>query len=223
MTQAGRMFLVLLGVPGAGKGTQARLLEAKLGIPQISTGDLFRYNLKNQTELGLLAKSYMDRGELVPDEVTIMMVKDRLTREDCAKGAIFDGFPRNLEQAVALDEMTAPYGGIRRVLMFKLEDEEAMRRITGRRTCKTCGTVYHVDYHPPKVEGKCDLDDGELIQRDDDKPETVKTRLYVYYKQTSPLEGYYFAKGLLTRVDGTQPIEKVQEELLSLLQSEPVA
>lgn len=223
MTQAGRMFLVLLGVPGAGKGTQARLLEAKLGIPQISTGDLFRYNLKNQTELGLLAKSYMDRGDLVPDEVTILMVKDRLTREDCQKGAIFDGFPRNLQQAVALDEMTADYGGIRRVLLFNLEDDEAMRRVTGRRTCKSCGTVYHVDYNPPKVEGKCDLDGGELIQRDDDKPETVKARLYVYYKQTSPLVGYYFAKSLLTEVDGTQPIDKVQEELLLLLQSEAVA
>lgn len=217
------MYLVLLGVPGAGKGTQARLLEAKLGIPQISTGDLFRYNMKNQTELGLLAKSYMDRGELVPDEVTILMVQDRLQQEDCQKGAIFDGFPRNLTQAVALDQMTAAHGGIRRVLLFNLDDEEAMRRITGRRTCKICGTVYHVDYNPPKVEGKCDLDGGELVQRDDDKPETVKTRLYVYYKQTSPLVGYYFAKGLLTEVDGTQPIEAVQEDLLALLQSEPVA
>jgi adenylate kinase len=223
MTQAGRMFLVLLGVPGAGKGTQARLLETKLSIPQISTGDLFRYNLKNQTELGLLAKSYMDRGDLVPDEVTILMVQDRLQQEDCQKGAIFDGFPRNLKQAIALDEMTAADGGIRRALLFNLEDDEAMRRVTGRRTCKVCGTVYHVDYNPPKVEGKCDREGGELIQRDDDKPETVKARLYVYYKQTSPLVGYYFAKNLLTEIDGTQPIEKVQEELLTLLQSESVA
>jgi adenylate kinase len=223
MTQAGRMFLVLLGVPGAGKGTQARLLETKLGIPQISTGDLFRYNLKNQTELGLLAKSYMDRGQLVPDEVTILMVQDRLTRDDCKKGAIFDGFPRNLTQAVALDQMTVADGGVRRVLMFDLSDEEAMRRITGRRTCKLCGHAYHIEYNPPKVEGICDIEGGELIQRDDDKPETVKTRLYVYYKQTSPLVGYYFAKGLLTEVDGTQEIDKVQEDLLALLQSEPVA
>ncbi len=223
MTQAGRMFLVLLGVPGAGKGTQARLLETKLSIPQISTGDLFRYNLKNQTELGLLAKSYMDRGDLVPDEVTILMVQDRLQQEDCQKGAIFDGFPRNLKQAIALDEMTAADGGIRRALLFNLEDDEAMRRVTGRRTCKVCGTVYHVDYNPPKVEGTCDREGGELIQRDDDKPETVKARLYVYYKQTSPLVGYYFAKNLLTEIDGTQPIETVQEELLTLLQSESVA
>jgi len=223
MTQAGRMFLVLLGVPGAGKGTQARLLEMKLGIPQISTGDLFRYNLKNQTELGLLAKSYMDLGQLVPDEVTILMVQDRLTRDDCKKGAIFDGFPRNLSQAVALDQMTAADGGVRRVLMFDLSDEEAIRRITGRRTCKICGHAYHVEYNPPKVEGICDIDGGELIQRDDDKPETVATRLYVYYKQTSPLVGYYFAKGLLTEVDGTQEIDKVQEDLLALLLSGPVA
>lgn len=223
MTQAGRMFLILLGVPGAGKGTQARLLETELGIPQISTGDLFRYNLKNQTELGLLANSYMERGALVPDEVTIMMVQDRLTREDCANGAIFDGFPRNLNQAVALEKMLAADGGVRRTLLFNLDDDEAMRRITGRRTCKVCGTVYHIDYNPPKVEGVCDKDGGELIQRDDDKPETVKTRLYVYYKQTSPLVGYYFAKELLTEVDGTQPIEDVQAELLALLKSEPVA
>lgn len=223
MTQARRTFLVLLGVPGAGKGTQARLLEAELGIPQISTGDLFRYNLKNQTELGLLAKSYMDRGELVPDEVTILMVQDRIQQEDCQKGAIFDGFPRNLNQAVALDQMTEADGGIRRVLLFNLEDDEAMRRITGRRTCKVCGTAYHIDYNPPQVEGKCDLDGGELIQRDDDKPETVRTRLYVYYKQTSPLIGYYFAKGLLTEIDGTQPIDEVQKQLLTVLQSEPVA
>jgi len=223
MTQAGRMFLVLLGVPGAGKGTQARLLETKFGVPQISTGDLFRYNLKNQTELGLLAKSYMDRGELVPDEVTILMVQDRLTREDCQKGAIFDGFPRNLTQAVALDQMTAGDGGVRRVLLFNLDDDEAMHRITGRRTCPVCGTVYHVDYNPPKVAGKCDNEGADLVQREDDKPETVKTRLYVYYKQTSPLVGYYFAKSLLTDIDGTQEIEKVQQDLLALLQSEPVA
>jgi adenylate kinase len=150
-------------------------------------------------------------------------VQDRIQREDCQKGAIFDGFPRNLKQAVALDQMTVADGGIRRVLMFNLDDEEAMRRITGRRTCPICGTVYHVDYNPPKVEGMCDLEGAELVQRDDDKPETVKTRLYVYYKQTSPLVGYYFAKGLLTEIDGTQPIDEVQKQLLAVLQSEPVA
>lgn len=217
MVQAERLYLVLLGVPGAGKGTQASLLEDALAIPQISTGDLFRYNLKNQTELGVLAKSYMDRGDLVPDEVTIRMVEERLQREDCAKGAIFDGFPRNLAQAVALDQLTAVHGGIRRVLLISLEDDEAMRRITGRRVCRTCGAVYHVDFNPPRVEGVCDLDGGELYQRDDDKPETVRNRLFVYYKQTAPLVGYYFAKGLLTEVDGSQPIETVQAALLAAL------
>jgi adenylate kinase len=217
MTQARRLYLVLLGVPGAGKGTQARLLEETLGIPQISTGDLFRYNMKNQTELGRLAKSYMDRGDLVPDEVTIRMVEDRLQREDCRAGAIFDGFPRNLKQAVALDQLTAAQGGIRRTPLINLDDEEAMRRITGRRSCRTCGAVYHIEFNPPKVAGKCDLDGGELYQRDDDKPETVRNRLYVYYKQTSPLVGYYFAKGLLAEVDGSQPIETVQTALLALV------
>ncbi len=173
-----RVFLVLLGVPGAGKGTQAKLLEELLQIPQISTGDLFRYNLKNETELGLLAKSYMDRGDLVPDEVTIRMVEERLTREDCARGAIFDGFPRNLVQATALDAITEPLGGIALVPLIGLEDDDAMRRITGRRVCRSCGAVYHIDFNPPKQEGVCDVDGGELYQRDDDKPDTVRNRLY---------------------------------------------
>lgn len=219
MSEARRTYLVLLGVPGAGKGTQARMLEESLGIPQISTGDLFRYNLKNETELGQLAKSYMDRGDLVPDEVTIRMVEDRLQRDDCERGAIFDGFPRNLHQAQALDALTREHGGVALVPLISLEDEDAMRRVTGRRICRTCGAVYHVDFNPPKVEGKCDLDGGELYQRDDDKPETVKNRLYVYYKQTSPLVGYYFAQGLLAEIDGSRSIETVQGELLARLQA----
>jgi adenylate kinase len=223
MTHAERLYLVLLGVPGAGKGTQATMLEEALGIPQLSTGDLFRYNLKNQTELGVLAKSYMDRGNLVPDEVTIRMVEDRLQQEDCAKGAIFDGFPRNLVQAVALDQLTAAQGGIRRVLLINLEDDDAMRRITGRRVCRTCGAVYQVEFNPPKVEVRCDLDGGELYQRDDDTPETVRNRLYVYYKQTAPLVGYYFAKGILAEVDGSQPIETVQAALLAALRDTATA
>lgn len=223
MTQNRRMYLVLIGVPGAGKGTQARLLEEALGIPQISTGDLFRYNMKNQTELGVLAKSYMDRGDLVPDEVTIRMVEERLQRADCARGAIFDGFPRNLVQAVALDKLTEAHGGIRQAPMINLEDEETMRRITGRRVCRSCGAVYHVEFNPPKAEGICDLDGGELYQRDDDKPETVRNRLYVYYKQTAPLVGYYFAKGLLAEVDGSQPIEVVQAAILASLKDGAVA
>lgn len=212
-----RTFFVLLGVPGAGKGTQAKLLQERLGLPQVSTGDIFRYNLKNDTELGLLAKSYMDKGELVPDEVTIRMVEDRLQQADAAQGAILDGFPRNLIQAQALDQMTKPYGGISLVPLIHISDEEAMLRITGRRSCRTCGAVYHVEFNQPKQAGICDLDGGELYQRDDDKPETVRNRLYVYYKQTSPLIGYYFAKGLLAEIDGTRSIEDVQSELMGLL------
>lgn len=216
-TPSRRVFLVLLGVPGAGKGTQAKQLEELLHIPQISTGDLFRYNLKNETELGLLAKSYMDRGDLVPDEVTIRMVEDRLQRDDCVHGAIFDGFPRNLVQAAALDKITGPLGGVALVPLIGLEDDEAMRRITGRRVCRSCGAVYHVDFNPPAKEGVCDIDGGELYQRDDDKPDTVRNRLYVYYKQTAPLVGYYFAKGLLAEVDGGQPIDQVQAALKAAL------
>ena len=212
-----RTFLVLLGVPGAGKGTQAKLLTDRLGLPQISTGDIFRYNLKNQTDLGLLAKRYMDQGELVPDEVTIRMVEDRLQMADVAKGAILDGFPRNLKQADALDQITAPYGGISLVPLIHISDDEALVRITGRRICRTCGAVYHVDFNPPKKDAVCDLDGGELYQRDDDKPETVRNRLYVYYKQTAPLIGYYFAKGLLVELDGNCSIDEVQSKLMGFL------
>lgn len=217
MSAQQRTYVVLLGIPGAGKGTQARLLEESLGVPQVSTGDIFRYNLKNQTELGLLAKSYMDRGDLVPDEVTIRMVEDRLQQPDASKGAILDGFPRNLMQAKTFDEISAVYGGIKLVPLINLDDEEAIRRVTGRRSCRTCGAVYHIDFNPPKQAGICDIDGGELYQRDDDKLETVRNRLYVYYKQTSPLIGYYFAKSLLVELDGTQPIEVVYEQLMNLL------
>lgn len=212
-----RTYLVFLGVPGAGKGTQAKILAEALGIPQVSTGDIFRYNLKHETELGLLAKGYMERGELVPDEVTIRMVEDRLAQPDAAQGAILDGFPRNLTQAQALDAMTAPYGGVTAVPLIQVSDEEAMRRITGRRVCRVCGAVYHIEFNPPQQEGVCDVDGGELYQREDDKPETVRNRLYVYYKQTSPLIGYYFCKGLLVEIDGAQAIEDVQKELREVL------
>ena len=212
-----RNFLVLLGVPGAGKGTQARLLEEKLGLPQISTGDIFRYNLKNDTELGILAKSYMDKGDLVPDEVTIQMVEARLTQEDAVDGAILDGFPRNLIQAKAFDAMVAPYGGVSLVPLITLDDDEAMMRVTGRRVCRTCGAVYHTKFNPPKRDGVCDLDGGELYQRDDDKPETVRNRLYVYYKQTSPLIGYYFAHDLIHEVDGSLAIDDVHAELMAMM------
>jgi adenylate kinase len=212
-----RMFIVLLGAPGAGKGTQAKLLEEAAQLPQISTGDIFRFNLKNQTELGKLAKSYMDTGALVPDEVTIRMVEDRLQQPDAARGAIMDGFPRNLVQATAFDALVAPYGGVTVVPMISVDDEEVIRRITGRRSCKSCGAIYHVLYNQPKVAGVCDKDGGELTQRDDDREETVRNRLFVYYKQTAPLIGYYYAKGLLAEVDGMQPIEDVAAALKALL------
>lgn len=211
-----RDYLVLLGAPGAGKGTQAQLLQEKLGIPQISTGEIFRYNLKNQTDLGKLAQGYYDKGELVPDEVTIRMVEARLEQEDAAQGAILDGFPRNLTQAKALDEMTAGQGGVDIVPMIQLEDEVVTMRITGRRLCRVCDRVYHTTFNPPRGE-KCDSCGGELYQRNDDKPETVQNRLYIYYKQTSPLIGYYFAKGLLVEVDGVGSIEEIQERLLGQL------
>ena len=212
-----RTFIVLLGAPGAGKGTQAKLLEAAAQLPQVSTGDIFRFNLKNDTELGKLAKSYMDVGALVPDEVTIRMVADRLQQPDVANGAIMDGFPRNLVQATAFDAMVAPYGGVTVVPMIGVDDEEVIRRIAGRRSCRTCGAIYHIDYNPPKAAGVCDKEGGELLQRDDDQEATVRNRLFVYYKQTAPLIGYYYAKGLLAEVDGMLPIEEVTAALKALL------
>lgn len=217
MSEDNRLYIVLLGVPGAGKGTQARRLEEALGIPQVSTGDLFRYNLKNETELGLLAKRYMDSGGLVPDDVTSRMVAERLQMKDAQRGALLDGFPRTLNQAVMFEEMVAPYGGITCVPFFKLDDKEALRRITGRRVCPTCGAVYHIDFNPPKQAGVCDIDGGELYQRSDDKEETVQKRLYVYYKETSPLIGYYFAHDLLADIDASMSIEMVSKKLTNML------
>ena len=214
-----RKFIVFLGPPGSGKGTQARRIQELLGLPQVATGDLFRYNLKNQTELGLLAKKYIDAGDLVPDEVTIRMVEERLAREDCAQGAILDGFPRNLEQAVALDHMLAPYGGVTVAPLFEVEDDVVVERISGRRICRNCGAVYHIKFNPPKQDNICDVCGGELYQRDDDKPETVKNRLYVYYKHTAPLIGYYFAKGILARINAEQPLDDVTQQLLDILAS----
>lgn len=211
------LFLVFLGPPGSGKGTQARLLHERIGLPHVSTGDLFRHHLKNNTPLGLLARQYMDRGELVPDGVTVDMVADRLAQSDAACGAILDGFPRNLAQVVALEAMLAGRGGVSLAPLFVVSDEEVMRRITGRRTCRVCGAVYHIEFNPPARPGVCDADGGELYQRDDDRPETVQRRLYVYYKQTAPLVGYYFAKGLLVEIDGTQSPEAVQADLLQIL------
>lgn len=213
-------YLIFIGPPGAGKGTQAAVLEKELGLKQVSSGDLFRENLKNQTELGLLAKSYIDRGELVPDEVTISMVQDRMQRPDCARGAILDGFPRTLEQASALDAMLAIQGSkIALAPVLTVADEELIARLTGRRVCRNCGATYHVIFNPSQVESVCDACGGELYQRSDDSLDTVHNRLYVYYKQTSPLIGYYYAKGLTAFIDGGQPIEMVRQALLDAIQT----
>lgn len=218
VSQASPIYLILVGPPGAGKGTQAAMLEQALGLKQVSSGDLFRENLKNQTELGKLAKSYMDRGELVPDDVTISMVQDRIARPDCAKGVILDGFPRTLEQAKALDDMLAAQNSrISCVPLLTVPDEDLVERLTGRRVCRQCNANYHVRFNPPKVEGVCDVCGGELYQRSDDSLDTVRNRLYVYYKQTSPLVGYYFAKGLLVKVDGTRSMGDVQKDLIAAI------
>jgi adenylate kinase len=210
------LFIVMLGAPGAGKGTQARMLSEALGIPQVSSGDIFRENLKNQTPLGLLAKGYMDKGELVPDDVTINMVMDRLSRPDAAKGVVLDGFPRTLAQADALDQALSGKGlALQAVPLLEVSDEAVINRLAGRRVCRDCQAMYHVEFTPPKVEGKCDACGGELYRRGDDEPETVRNRLFVYYKQTAPLIGYYFAHRLLAPLNGDRPIEQVQQDLLA--------
>ncbi len=216
------LFIVMLGAPGAGKGTQARMLSEALRIPQVSSGDIFRENLKNQTPLGMLAKGYMDKGELVPDDVTINMVMDRLSREDAAGGVVLDGFPRTLAQAAALDRALAEKGlGINLVPLLEVSDEALINRLAGRRVCKDCQAMYHVVFNPPAVEGKCDKCGGELYRRADDEPETVRNRLFVYYKQTAPLIGYYFAHNLLVSMDGDRLMEQVQAELLAAVKAVP--
>lgn len=211
--------VVLLGPPGAGKGTQAKLLVEALGIPHVSSGDLFRDHLSRETELGQLAKSYMDRGDLVPDDVTVRMVIDRIDRPDCNEGVILDGFPRTLSQAVALDEALDERGQSVAIVPFiEISDEEVMRRLTSRRVCRDCGAVYNLAFNQPGEEGVCDECGGELYQREDDNPETVRNRLYTYYKETSPLIGYYFAEDLLVKVDGVQSVEEVQADLLEAIE-----
>jgi adenylate kinase len=207
-------FIVLLGPPASGKGTQAARLREALGLPHVASGDLFRENLKNETELGLKAKVYMDRGELVPDDVTIAMVMERLNRPDCAGGALFDGFPRTIAQAEALDQALAEGGHrISVVPYIAVPDEVLVERVSGRRLCRVCGEAYHVKFNPPKRPGVCDNDGGELYQRGDDKPETVRKRLQVYWEQTSPLIEYYRDRGMLVEVDGDQPIDAVAADL----------
>ncbi len=214
-------FFVLLGPPGAGKGTQAKKVSEKLGLPHISSGDIFRENLKKQTELGRLAEKYMQRGDLVPDDVTIGMIKDRLSRPDCEQGALLDGFPRTPAQAAALDEMLADLGGqVAAVPYIKVPTDVLIERLTGRWTCRAQGHVFHQIFNPPQVAGKCDFDGSELYQRNDDKVETVTNRIQVYLNQTQPLIDYYRQKGLLLEINGDQPIDAVTQDLLVALAQE---
>ncbi|MBO8179395.1 MAG: adenylate kinase [Archaeoglobus sp.] len=213
------MNLIFLGPPGAGKGTQAKRVVEKYGIPQISTGDMLREAVAKGTELGKKAKEYMDKGELVPDEVVIGIVKERLQQPDCEKGFILDGFPRTLAQAEALDEMLKELDKkIDAVINVAVPEEEVVKRITYRRTCKNCGAVYHLIYAPPKEDNKCDKCGGELYQRDDDKEETVRERYRVYRENTEPLIDYYRKKGILYDVDGTKDIEGVWKEIEAILE-----
>lgn len=212
------MRLIILGAPGAGKGTQAEFLSQKFGIAHISTGDILRENVKNQTELGLKAKEYMDNGLLVPDELVIEIVKDRLKKDDCKNGFLLDGFPRTIAQAEALERVLAELGQrIDKVLNIEVSDEKILERMSGRRICKNCGASFHIIYRPPKREGICDVCGGELYQRDDDKEETVRKRLEVYHAQTQPLIDFYNNKGLLARAIGQEKIEDTKKEVLKAL------
>lgn len=211
-------YVVLIGPPGAGKGTQSAILENEMGLKRVASGDLFRENLSKGTPLGVQAKAFMDRGELVPDDVTVGMIRERLTRPDCQKGAILDGFPRTLPQAYSLDRMLGMAGRrINIAISISVPDEVIMERMTGRRVCRAHGHVYHMIFNPSKDPLVCDMDGSELYQRDDDKEETVRNRLYVYYKQTAPLIGYYFAKGVLVEMDGNQQIDAVHAQLLQIV------
>jgi adenylate kinase len=214
-------YMVILGPPGAGKGTQARKLSKELKLAHISSGDLFREHLKNETKLGKLAEGYINRGELVPDDVTIAMIRDRLTKQNAITGAIFDGFPRNPDQAEALDKMLPEFNGQVNVAAYiKVPDEELIERLTGRWTCREHGHIFHEKFNPPKVSGRCDFDGSKLYQRDDDKLETVTKRIKVYHEHTRPLIEYYQERGLLFEVDGTQTIENVMADLLDYLSLE---
>ena len=212
-------YIVILGPPGVGKGTQDKILAEKTGLVHVSSGDLFRENIKNQTELGQLAQSIIKKGELVPDDVTIAMIRERLSRSDCKAGAILDGFPRTPPQADALKQMLAEFDGDVDYVPFVNADKEVLvTRLSGRRTCRAHGHIFHETFNPPREEGICDLDGSELYQRDDDKAETVARRIQVYLEQTSPLITYYRECCKLVEIDGAQPIEKVTTVLVQALE-----
>ena len=212
------MRIVLVGPPGAGKGTQAQFIASHLAIPKISTGDIFRSNVSQGTPLGRQAKEYMDRGDLVPDEVTIAMVRDRLGEEDAQDGFLLDGFPRNVPQAETLKKQLMDWDDrLTVVLELVVDEDEVVRRLSGRRTCRRCERVWHVMFDPPTREGICDACGGELFQRDDDREETVRHRLDVYKKQTAPLVSYYADEGILIGIDATGPVEEVTERALAAL------
>ena len=212
------MKIVMLGAPGAGKGTQANMIAEKYNIPHISTGDIFRANIKNGTELGKEAKGYMDKGQLVPDELTVKLLLDRVAQADCKNGYVLDGFPRTIPQAEVLDgELTKNGEKLDYAIDVDVPDENIIHRMGGRRACLKCGATYHVEYVPPKKDGICDVCGSELVLRDDDKPETVKNRLKVYHDQTQPLIEYYTKQNVLHSVDGTQDVNKVFSDITEML------
>ncbi len=211
-----RKYIVLLGPPGAGKGTQAKILASELTLVHVSSGDIFRENIKNQTELGVSAQAFIKKGDLVPDELTISMIRERINRPDCELGVLFDGFPRTPDQAIALERMLGEVGGsVYAVPYLSVPAEVLIERLSGRWTCLMCGSVYHEKYNPPVNPGVCDNDGTDLVQRDDDKAETVKNRIEVYFKQTEPLIAYYKELGLLREIDGTQEIQAVTVDMLA--------
>ena len=212
------MKIVMLGAPGAGKGTQAIKIAEKYGLPHISTGDIFRYNIKNNTELGLKAKEYIDKGQLVPDELTVSILLDRVSKDDCAKGYILDGYPRTIPQAEALKEALAKEGEkIDLALDVEAPDNLIIKRMAGRRTCPNCSAIYHIETLKPKKEGICDLCGSELIQRKDDNEETVKNRLKIYHEMTEPLISYYKKENVLEEIDGTENLDKVFETVKEII------
>jgi adenylate kinase len=212
------MKIIMLGAPGAGKGTQAKMIAERYGIPHVSTGDIFRANIKNGTELGKEAKKYMDQGLLVPDELTVKILLDRVAQDDCKNGYVLDGFPRTIPQAEVLDEALNKLGdSIDYAINVDVPDENIVRRMGGRRACLKCGATYHIEHIPPKKEGICDTCGSELVLRDDDKPETVQNRLKVYHDQTQPLIDFYTAKNILTTVDGTVDMKDVFGAIVAIL------